>query len=181
MHDNPLFSPKIRSNGCDGLYSLPVIYNRALDINHRHLNELPDWAEETIATLCTDRGPHAIPITAPLRIADRKILFALKRDRGSLERLRNFPLVALLILGKGDLAFTASGRATIVQEPMLRAPGFAAVSIDVETIDDHRLKGRAVACGAELDWDDPCTKRFLRAHIDALREIAAGMLSSTEQ
>ena len=175
MLDNPLFSPAIHCDDRDGLFSFAIDNGGVVSSKHARLSKLPEWPDETIAILCTDGGPHAIPITAPLRAADRKILFALGCHRGSLRRLRIYPQVALLILGQGDLAFTARGKASIVQEPMLRAPGFAAVLIDVEVIDDHRLKGRAITSGAGLDWTRPCTERFLRGHIDTLREIAANI------
>jgi hypothetical protein len=137
---------------------------------HPHLGT-PD---DTIAALSTDPGPYAIPITAPLRAADRRILFTLKHDRGSLERLRSYPHVALVVLGKGNLAFTARGRAHIVQEAILHDPEFAAVSIEV--IDDHRLKDRYVTGGVGWDSSSQPNTRFLRAHLDELREIAAGMV-----
>ena len=57
---------------------------------------LPDWPSRTIAVLSTvDAGPHAIPVSAPVRAGDHRILFNLHRDRGSLARLRTRPEVAL--------------------------------------------------------------------------------------
>lgn len=173
MSDNPLFSQTIRFDSRGGLYSSAIEGVGVLSSGNPHLSKLPEWPNETIAVLCTDGGPHAIPITAPLRVADRRILFALEHHRGSLERLHSHPRVAFLILGEGDLAFTARGKASIVQEQMRRAPGFAAVLIDVEVIDDHRLKGRAITSGPGLDWSSSSTKSMLGEHIGALREIAA--------
>lgn len=120
-----------------------------------------------------DGTPHAIPVTAPFRVDDRWILFTLHRSRGSLARLRTQPQVALSILAQGDLAFTARGRAYVVQEPMTGSPAFAAVAIDVEEIEDHRLHGRAVISGIGLDWTSEDMQRFLSADADALRKIAA--------
>jgi oxalate decarboxylase len=135
---------------------------------------LPEWPNKTVAVLSTEDGEvHAIPVTAPLRAGDSQILFSLKRDRESLARLRRHPQVALTILGKGDVAFTASGRARVVQEPMEDAPEFAAVAIDVEDIYDHRQPGLAVDAGVSLDWDNEETKRFLKEHLNALKEVAA--------
>ena len=114
-------------------------------------------------------------MTAPLRIDDREILLSLKDGRGSLARLRRFSQVALSILGEGDLAFTARGRASVVQELMLRAPGFAAVLIEAEEIDDNRLPGRAIISGANMDWGSDSAQRMLCVHLDALREIAIGI------
>ena len=135
---------------------------------------LPEWPQKTIAVLSTQNEEvHAIPITAPLRIGDRQILLRLKRCRESLARLREHPKVALTIFGKGNLAFTARGPARIVQEPMLGAPMFAAIAIDVENIDDHRQRDLVVDSGVSLDWNNERTQRFVQEHLNALREVAA--------
>jgi len=91
----------------------------------------------------------------------------------SLARLREHPKVALTIFAKGNLAFTARGPARVVQEPMLGAPMFAAVAIDVENIDDHRQREFAVDSGVSLDWTNERTEQFLQEHLNALREVAA--------
>ena len=136
---------------------------------------LPEWPDKTIAVLSTENGEvHAIPITAPLRVGDRRLLFRLKRCRESLARLREHPKVALTIFGKGNLAFTARGPAHVVQESMVVAPAFAAVAIDVDNIDDHRQREFAVESGVSLDWTNERTQRFLQEHLNALREIARG-------
>jgi len=135
---------------------------------------LPEWPEKTIAVLSTQNEEvHAIPITSPLRIGDRQILLRLKRCRESLSRLREHPKVALTIFAKGNLAFTARGPARVVQEPMLGAPTFAAVAIDVENIDDHRQRDLVVDSGVSLDWTNERTQRFVEEHLNALREVAA--------
>jgi hypothetical protein len=135
---------------------------------------LPEWPEKTIAVLSTQNEEvHAIPITAPLRIGDRQILLRLKRCRESLARLREHPKVALTIFAKGNLAITARGPARVVQEPMLGAPMFAAVAIDVENIDDHRQRDLVVDSGVSLDWTNERTDQFLQEHLNALREVAA--------
>jgi hypothetical protein len=140
----------------------------------RKCKPLPEWPDKTIAVLSTENGEvHAIPITAPLRVGDRRILFRLKRCRESLARLREHPKVALTIFAKGNLAFTARGPARVVQEPMLGAPMFAAVAIDVENIDDHRQREFAVDSGVSLDWTNERTEQFLQEHLSALREVAA--------
>jgi len=141
----------------------------------RLLKTLPEWPITTVAMLSTmDDRPYAIPVTSPLRVGDRQILFVLKQSRGSLARLRKYPEVALSILCEGDLAFTARGIATDIQDPMVRAPGFAAIAIDVEEIENHRQQGRYVESGVGLDWGSDDMARFLPEHVDALREIAAG-------
>ena len=135
---------------------------------------LPEWPDKTIAVLSTENGEvHAIPITAPLRIGDRRILFRLKRCRESLARLRQHPKVALTIFATGNLAFTARGPARVVQESMVVAPAFAAVAIDVENIDDHRQRELVIDSGVSLDWTNERTQRFLQEHLKALREVAA--------
>jgi hypothetical protein len=141
---------------------------------NRKRKPLPEWPDKTIAVLSTQNEEvHAIPITAPLRIGDRQILLRLKRCRESLARLREHPKVALTIFGKGNLAFTARGLARVVQEPMVGAPMFAAVAIDVENIDDHRQREFAVDSGVSLDWTNERTQRFLQEHLNTLREVAA--------
>jgi hypothetical protein len=140
----------------------------------RKRKPLPEWQDKTIAVLSTQNEEvHAIPITAPLRIGDRQILLRLKCCRESLARLREHPKVALTIFGKGNVAFTARGPARVVQEPMLDAPMFAAVAIDVENIDDHRQRELVVDSGVSLDWANERTQRFLQEHLNALREVAA--------
>jgi hypothetical protein len=135
---------------------------------------LPEWPEKTIAVLSTQNEEvHAIPITAPLRVGDRRILFRLKQCRESLARLREHPKVALTIFGKGNLAFTARGPAHVVQESMVVAPAFAAVAIEVENIDDHRQREFVVDSGVGLDWANERTQRFVQEHLNALREVAA--------
>ena len=81
--------------------------------------------------------------------------------------------MALTIFGKGNLSFTARGPARVVQEPMLGAPMFAAVAIDVENIDDHRQRDLAVDSGVSLDWTNERTQRFVQEQLDGLREVAA--------
>ena len=140
----------------------------------RKRKPLPEWPDKTIAVLSTENGEvHAIPITAPLRIGDRRILFRLKRCRESLARLRQHPKVALTIFATGNLAFTARGPARVVQESMVVAPAFAAVAIDVENIDDHRQRELVIDSGVSLDWTNERTQRFLQEHLKALREVAA--------
>jgi hypothetical protein len=135
---------------------------------------LPEWPEKTVAVLSTQNEEvHAIPITAPLRIGDRQILLRLKRCRESLARLREHPKVALSIFAKGNVAFTARGPARVVQEPMLGAPMFAAIAIDVENIDDHRQRDLVIDSGVSLDWTNERTQRFVQEHLNALREVAA--------
>jgi hypothetical protein len=141
---------------------------------HPRLERLPDWPTRTIAVLSTvDRGPFAIPISAPRRAGDGRILIGLQRDRASLARLRRHPQVALTILAESNIALTARGRARIVQEPMASAPDYAAVAIDVEHIDDHRQGAFLVESGVDRRWVDDHQQRALRERTATLAELAA--------
>jgi hypothetical protein len=137
------------------------------------LAALPDWPDDTIAMLSTvDGGPHEIPVTAPLRVGDRRIMFTLKHDRGSLVRLRGRQQVALLVLGEGNVAFTARGTARIVEERMAHAPEFAAVALEVEHIDDHRQAAMVVDAGVGTHWTDEDQRSALRERLADLRDLA---------
>jgi hypothetical protein len=143
--------------------------------HYRKRKPLPEWPDRTIAVLSTQNEEvHAIPITAPLRIGDRQILLRLKRCRESLARLREHPKVALTIFAKGNVAFTARGPARVVQEPMLGAPMFAAVAIDVENIDDHRQRDLVVDSGVSLDWTNERTQRFVQEQTRSGKSLPAG-------
>ncbi|MCW2940109.1 MAG: hypothetical protein JWN00_3094, partial [Actinomycetia bacterium] len=77
------------------------------------MTALPAWPPRTIAVLATvaAEGPHAIPVSAPVRASDHSILLSLHRTRDSRARLRDRPQVAVLVLAEGDVAFTAHGTA----------------------------------------------------------------------
>jgi hypothetical protein len=133
---------------------------------------LPTWPGRTIAVLTTmGDGPHAIPVSAPVRAGDREIRLSLHRTRGSLERLRQRPPVALLVLAEGDVAFTARGHASIVEEPMAGAPDYAAVRIEVDAVDDHRQAAFVVDAGVGRRWVDESERQALRARVDRLGEL----------
>jgi hypothetical protein len=105
-------NPHYRPGGADDMNTTP----RG---DHPQLETLPAWPTKTIAVLATiDHAPHAIPVSAPVRAGDRRILLNLKRTRGSRARLRERPQVALLVLAAGNLAFTAYGTARVAEEPM---------------------------------------------------------------
>jgi Pyridoxamine 5'-phosphate oxidase len=138
--------------------------------SEQQMQTLPEWPTRTIAVLATVNGrPHAIPVSAPVRAGERRILLSLHRERGSLARLRKDPHVALTILAEGDVAFTARGRAHVVEEPMAVAPDYAAVAIDVEDVDDHRQAAFVVESGAGRRWIDADEQRALGARVSALR------------
>jgi Pyridoxamine 5'-phosphate oxidase len=142
---------------------------------------LPEWPTRTIAVLATvDDGPYAIPVSAPLRAGDRVILLSLHRTRGSLGRLREQPRVALTVLTEGNTAFTARGRARIVEQPMAVAPDYAAVAIDVEQVDDHRQPEFLVTAGVGREWLDEEARAALGERVGALGELAASGVASAE-
>jgi oxalate decarboxylase len=139
----------------------------------RSFDVLPEWPTSTIGMLSTvDEAPYEIPVTAPLRVGNRRIMFTLKHSRASLDRLRERPQAALLILGDGDLAFTARGRTRIAEERMATFPEYAAVVLDVEDIDDHRQTAFAVDSGVRVQWTDEDAQRALHERIAALRKLA---------
>ncbi len=142
--------------------------------DHPQLETLPAWPAKTVAVLATiDPAPHAIPVSAPVRAGDRRILLSLKRGRGSLARLRERPQVALLVLAAGNLVLTAYGTARVVEEPMEGASDYAAIQIDVEGIDDHRQAEFVVQSGVDREWTDGREQRALGARVEALRDLAA--------
>jgi hypothetical protein len=52
------------------------------------------------------------------------------------------------------------------------APGFAAVVLEVEHIDDHRQAAEAVESGVGVRWTDEDAQRALHDRVAALRELA---------
>jgi Pyridoxamine 5'-phosphate oxidase len=135
---------------------------------------LPVWPKRTVAVLVTaGDGPHAIPISAPVRAGDRRILLSLHRSRGSLSRLRRDRQVALAVLTEGDIAFTARGSARVVEEPMAAAPDYAAVAIEVEHVDDHRQEAFVVEAGVGRRWTDEGERDALGQRVQALTDLAS--------
>ena len=130
---------------------------------------LPGWPPRTVAVLSTVNGDvHAIPISAPVRAGDRTILLSLYRGRDTLARIRRWPEVALTFLAEGDVAFTARGRATVVEESMTVDPEYAAVSIVVDHVDDHRQPAFRITAGMDREWIDQAARAALAARVRAL-------------
>src|SRR5215471_3514249 len=130
---------------------------------------LPAWPSRTVAVLSTvDEDVHAIPISAPVRADDRAILLSLHRSRDTLDRIRRWPEVALTFLAEGDVAFTARGRATVLEEPMAVDAEYAAVSIAVDHVDDHRQPAFRVTAGVDREWVDKAARSALAARVHAL-------------
>jgi Pyridoxamine 5'-phosphate oxidase len=134
---------------------------------------LPEWPPRTVALLSTsdDVGPHAIPVSAPVRAGDHAILINLRADRDSLSRLRARPRVALTILAEGDVAFTARGRAQALDEPLPGTTAYTAVAILVDEVDDHRQPAFTVTGGVDREWTDPDEQRALGERVGALRKL----------
>jgi hypothetical protein len=141
--------------------------------DHPEHRALPEWPTRTVAVLATiGDGPHAIPISAPVRAGDRRILLSLHRERGSLARLREEPRVALLVASEGDVAFTARGRAEVVADPVPGAPDYVGLAIAVTSIDDHRQPAFRVESGIDRSWIDEAEQRALGERVRALRRLA---------
>jgi hypothetical protein len=142
---------------------------------HPTLDILPTWPRDTIAVLVTTESsgaPHAIPVSWPVRAGDRQVLLSLRNNRGSLARLRKRSGVALLVLGGGDVALSARGSARVLAEEMSTAPEYAAVTIDIEVIDDHRQGAFAVAAGIQRTVLDQSELTSLQARVNELHELA---------
>lgn len=118
--------------------------------------QLPMWSDGTVAVLSTIGSGmvHAIPISTALRAGPQRIVFALSRRRGSLERLRDDPHVALTVLGAGNVAFTAHGTATVARESLAVAENVAAIALSVERISDHARNDSHVLAGVRWRWLD---------------------------
>jgi hypothetical protein len=113
---------------------------------------LPDWPEGTVTVLVTaGQTPHAIPVSAAIRAGARHALIGLAASRGSLERLRKDPAVALLIICEGT-AVTAHGRARVVEEAL--TDGVAAVLIEIERVQDHDRPTFEILGGVSWRWTD---------------------------
>jgi Pyridoxamine 5'-phosphate oxidase len=135
---------------------------------------LPGWPPRTIAVLSTaGQDVHPIPVSAPVRAGDRAILLSLHRSRDTLGRIRRWPQVALTFLAEGDIAFTARGRATVVEEPMAADPEYHAVSIAVDHVDDHRQPAFRVTAGVDRQRADQAARAALAARVRALSNAPA--------
>jgi hypothetical protein len=125
---------------------------------------LPYWPEETVALLSAcDHRLHAVPIAAILRAGDRRILFCLHRAHWS-PALRK---VALTVLGPG-VAFSARGRAGVLEEALVGERSFVALELIVEAIDDHGAIGYSMA----VMWSDERKLEEFRERISALQWLA---------
>jgi hypothetical protein len=125
------------------------------------LDRLPAWAPGAVAVLATvaERGhPHAIPVSTAVVAGPQRVLLALASSRGSLQRLRDAPQVALAVLAEGDVAFTAHGKAQVVEEPLEEVEGVVAVAVEVDSIQDHRQPTFEVETGVRWRWTDDAAR-----------------------
>lgn len=134
------------------------------------MDVLPAWSPGTAAVLCVS-GPHAIPVSTPIRAGDRRVLLALGGRRESLRRLREDPAAALCVLAEG-VAFTAQGHARVVQEGVAGAQSLVVVALEVSGIVDHLADGRTEMIGAaQWRWRDVAAAEsdpLIRAELERL-------------
>jgi Pyridoxamine 5'-phosphate oxidase len=135
---------------------------------------LPEWPPGTVAVLSTGAGPpHAIPVSTAVRAGPRTIVLALALRRESLARLREDARCAVTIIAASDVALTAHGRATIVEEPMAAFDRVAAIRVDVEAIQDHGQDTFEIDDGVRWHWTDREAERRdaqIRAALGALAD-----------
>jgi hypothetical protein len=137
------------------------------------LDVLPEWEPGTVAVLSVGAGrPHAIPVSTAVRIGPRTVVFALSLRREALARLRREPRCALTVMAGGNIALTAHGHATIVEEPMVVSDRVVAVRIDVEAIQDHRQDRFEISDGVRWRWTDPEAEHGDREIRAALTRLA---------
>ena len=138
---------------------------------------LPEWERGTPAVLCV-AGPHPIPVSTAVRVADDRVLLALGRERETLRRLRKEGRVALLVMGEG-VAFTAHGWAHVVEEHLETAETVVAVELQVAVVQDHLADGRTeMVDGARWRWTDEQLARSEPAIVDELERLGRARASS---
>ncbi len=138
------------------------------------LDALPEWEPGTVAVLSSGAGlPHAIPVSTAVRIGPRTVVLALALRRESLARLRRDPRCALTVMAGGNVAVTAHGRATIVEDPMVVSDRVVALRIDVEAIQNHGDGRFEIDAGVRWRWTDPeaeCRDREIRTALSRLAQ-----------
>lgn len=138
--------------------------------------DLPTWSDGAVAILATtadDGTPHAIPVSTCLRAGPRRVLLALGRRRGSLQRLRAQPQVALALLVAGDVAVTVHGRAEVLAEVLEPFEAIAAVALDVDWIADHGRPDFEILDGVRWQWTDAWARERDAQVRAALSSLAA--------
>lgn len=136
---------------------------------------LPDWPAGTVAILVTlGETPHAIPVSAILRAGPARLIMGLADTRGSLERIRHRPQVAVVLLAEG-LAITARGHAREMGVPA--ADGVAGVEVAVEAVDDHLRPTFTLESGVQWRWTDA----EAQARDDAVRAGLARLVAGEHE
>ena len=134
--------------------------------------DLPQWPPGTVCILATGgEGPHAIPVSTAVRASDQRIVLALGARRGSLERLREDPRVALTVLAAGDVAFTAHGTARVVADLLPGLGGVVGVEIKVERVSSHKRPTFSITDGVAWGWVDDEARERDAAVRSALLEL----------
>jgi hypothetical protein len=100
------------------------------------------------------------------------VLLALAARRETLARLRREPRCALTVMAAGDVACTIHARAEIVEESLPGAEGVAAVSLEVDDIQDHMQPRFVIRTGVAWDWTDDDARASDAAVRGALAELA---------
>lgn len=132
--------------------------------------ELPHWEPGSAGVLSVS-GPHSIPISTAVRVADDRLVFALGSRREALKRLRSDPAATFCLLAEA-LAFTAHGTARVLREELDSAP-VVAVELRVERVQDHLADGRTEMLSAPgwrwLDERAAASDPDVRAELERLR------------
>ncbi len=82
------------------------------------------------------------------------------------------PGTVAILTTAGDVAFTAHGRAAVVQDPMDVAESVVAVAIEVDDVQSHVDPRFAIDAGVGWRWvDDKAAVRDAAIH-EALRRLA---------
>jgi hypothetical protein len=135
---------------------------------------LPHWPAGTVTIFATaGPEPHAIPVSTALRVSDARILLALGAGRGSLQRLRASPRVALAILCADDVACTAHGVARVAADPLADLEGVVGVVIEVDAVQSHRRATFAIEAPVAWRWTQEQARERdgqVRAALSALAE-----------
>jgi hypothetical protein len=100
------------------------------------------------------------------------VLLALATRRETLARLRREPRCALTVMAGGDVACTIHARAEIVEEALPGAESVAAVSLEVDDIQDHMQPRFVIRAGVVWDWTDDDARAGDAAVRGALAELA---------
>jgi hypothetical protein len=72
----------------------------------------------------------------------------------------------------GDIALTVHARAEVVEESLPGAEGVAAVSLEVDAIQDHMQPRFAITAGVAWDWTDDDARASDADVRGALEELA---------